>query len=355
VDPTDKAERIRDGEEVNSSQIETFLKDHISGLDGELSIQQFPSGHSNLTYLLKIGQNEFVLRRPPFGTKAKSSHDMGREFRMLKALRPVFPYCPEPLVYTEDISIIGCSFYIMERIQGIILRKELPVGMNLTTTQARDLCEALLDVQVKLHSIDYKQVGLGDYGIPEGYAKRQVEGWTKRYLNALTPDAPDFGEAMAWLFEKIPRDPDRPSIVHNDFKFDNVVLDQKFPTRIIGVLDWEMATVGDPLMDVGNSLAYWIQQDDPSEMELVRLMPTHLEGMYSRRELIRRYAEKSGRPFGNIDFYYCFGLFRLAVIAQQIYYRFYNGQTKDQRFGMLIHGVRALEKAANKVIKESKL
>ncbi len=355
MDPTDKAERIRDGEEVNTLEIETFLKDHISGLDGELSIQQFPSGHSNLTYLLKIGQNEFVLRRPPFGTKAKSSHDMSREFRMLKALRPVFPYCPEPLVYTEDISIIGCPFYIMERIQGIILRKELPVGMKLTTSQAGDLCEALLDVQVKLHSIDYKQVGLGDYGIPEGYAKRQVEGWTKRYLNALTPDAPDFGEAMAWLVEKVPRDPYQSSIVHNDFKFDNVVLDQKFPTRIIGVLDWEMATVGDPLMDVGNSLAYWIQQDDPSEMELVRLMPTHLEGMYSRRELIRRYTEKSGRPFGNIDFYYCFGLFRLAVIAQQIYYRFYNGQTKDQRFGMLIHGVRALEKAANKVIKQSRL
>ena len=159
---------------------------------------------------------------------------------------------------------------------------------------------------------------------------------------------------MAWLLEKIPRDSERPAIVHNDFKFDNVVLDEKFPTRIIGVLDWEMATVGDPLMDVGNSLAYWIQPDDPPEMELLRLMPTHLEGMYSRSELVERYAVKSGREFGNASFYYCFGLFRLAVIAQQIYYRFYNGQTKDPRFGMLIHGVRALEKAAYRVIKQSK-
>ncbi len=353
MDPRDKAAKIREGEEVNSFEIETFLKDHFSGLTGELTVQQFPSGHSNLTYLLKIGENEFVLRRPPFGTKAKSAHDMGREFRMLKALRPVFPYCPRPLVYTEDTSIIGCPFYIMERIQGIILRKDLPAGMTLTRSQARDLCEAMLDVQIKLHSIDYNKIGLGDYGIPEGYARRQVEGWTRRYRGALTPDAPDFEEGMEWLLEKIPEDSERPTIVHNDFKFDNVVLDEKFPTRIIGVLDWEMATVGDPLMDVGNSLAYWIQPDDPPEMELLRLMPTHLEGMYSRSELIERYAVKSGREFGNASFYYCFGLFRLAVIAQQIYYRFFNGQTKDVRFGMLIHAVRALEKAARKVIRQS--
>lgn len=353
MDPRDKAAKIREGEEVNSFEIETFLKDHFSGLTGELTIQQFPSGHSNLTYLLKIGENEFVLRRPPFGTKAKSAHDMGREFRMLKALRPVFPYCPRPLVYTDDTSIIGCPFYIMERIQGIILRKDLPAGMTLTRVQARDLCEAMLDVQIKLHSIDYNKIGLGDYGIPEGYARRQVEGWTRRYRGALTPDAPDFEEGMEWLLEKIPEDSERPTIVHNDFKFDNVVLDEKFPTRIIGVLDWEMATVGDPLMDVGNSLAYWIQPDDPPEMELLRLMPTHLEGMYSRSELIERYAVKSGREFGNASFYYCFGLFRLAVIAQQIYYRFFNGQTKDVRFGMLIHAVRALEKAARRVIRQS--
>ncbi|MFH0960453.1 MAG: phosphotransferase family protein, partial [Pseudomonadota bacterium] len=348
MDPTDKASQIREGEEINISEIEIFLKDQIPGLTGELTVRQFPSGHSNLTYLLKIGENEFVLRRPPSGTKAKSAHDMGREFRMLKALRPVFPFCPKPLFYTDDTSIIGCPFYIMERMQGIILRRELPAGVELNREQAGLLCEALLDVQVKLHSINYKEVGLGDYGIPEGYARRQVEGWTKRYRAAMTPDAPDFEEGMGWLFGKIPGDSERPAIVHNDFKFDNVVLDPNHPTKIIGVLDWEMATVGDPLMDVGNSLAYWIQLDDPTEMQLVRLMPTHLEGMYSREELIRRYAEKSGREFSHVSFYYCFGLFRLAVIAQQIYYRFYNGQTKDKRFGMLIHGVRALEKAARK-------
>lgn len=355
MDHTDRATRVREGEELNSPQIGNFLKSHIGGLKGELTIEQFPSGHSNLTYLLKMGQDEFVLRRPPFGTKARSAHDMGREFRMLKSLRTVFPYCPNPLVYSEDTSIMGCPFYIMERIKGIILRKELPAGMVLNGSQARELCEELLDVQIKLHSIDYRKIGLGDYGIPEGYAKRQAEGWINRYRRAITPDAPDFEQVMAWLAEKIPGDSDRPGIVHNDFKFDNVALDTKVPTKIIGVLDWEMATVGDPLMDLGNSLAYWVQADDPPEMELVRLMPTHLDGMYTRQELVERYAEKTGRAFDGFDFYYCFGLFRLAVIAQQIYYRFYKGQTKDPRFGMLIHGVRVLERAAQRVIRHSTL
>lgn len=355
MDYTDKPTEIREGEEMDTASVEAFLKDSVPGLTGKLEVQQFPTGHSNLTYLLKIGETELVLRMPPFGRKAKTAHDMGREFRMLKALRPVFRYCPKPLVYTEDTSVLGSPFYVMERMRGVILHKELPSGMTLNPAQAAQLCETLLDVHVRLHSINYKEIGLENYGNPEGYAKRQVEGWSKRYRDARTPDAPDFEEGMAWLHEKMPPDSDPPAIVHNDFKFDNVVLDEKEPTKIVGVLDWEMATVGDPLMDVGNSLAYWIQRDDPPEMQAIRLMPTQLEGMYSRNELVRRYSEKSGRAFGNLDFYCCFGLFRLAVIAQQIYYRFYQGQTKDLRFGLLIHAVRLLEQAARRVIDKSVL
>jgi aminoglycoside phosphotransferase (APT) family kinase protein len=355
MDFSDKAKQIREGEELDTSKIESFLKDSIPGLNGELAIQQFPSGHSNLTYLLRVGDTDLVLRRPPFGTKAKTAHDMGREYKMLSALRPVFPYCPEPLVYTEDESIIGCPFYVMERLQGIILRKDLPKGMTLSSEQAGALCEKLLDAHVELHSINYKQIGLASYGKPEGYVRRQVEGWSKRYRAARTPDAPDFEAGMTWLNEKMPADSKKPGIVHNDFRFDNVVLDANDPMKIIGVLDWELSTIGDPLMDVGNSLAYWIQPSDPPEMQAMRLMPTDLEGMYTREKLVQRYAEKSGREFGNIDFYYCFGMFRLAVIAQQIYYRFYHGQTKDQRFQTMIYAVQVLEKASQRVIEQSKL
>jgi aminoglycoside phosphotransferase (APT) family kinase protein len=225
----------------------------------------------------------------------------------------------------------------------------------LSSEQAGTLCDKLLDVHVELHAIDYKQIGLEHYGKPEGYVRRQVEGWSKRYRAARTPDAPDFEEGMTWLDEKMPPDSDKPGIVHNDFRFDNVVLDTNDPMKIIGVLDWELSTIGDPLMDVGNSLAYWIQPGDPPEMQAMRLMPTNVDGMYTREKLVQRYAEKSARKFQNFDFYYCFGMFRLAVIAQQIYYRFYHGQTKDQRFQTMIYAVQVLEKASQRLIEESKL
>jgi aminoglycoside phosphotransferase (APT) family kinase protein len=349
----DKAKTVRKGEELDVSRIEEFLKDTIPGLSGTLTIRQFPSGYSNLTYLLTIGDREWVLRRPPFGKKARTAHDMGREFRMLKALKPVFQYCPEPIAYTEDTSIIGSPFYVMERLRGIILRKDLPPDLSFTPEEARQLCEKLLDVQIQLHAIDYKKIGLENYGKPKGYVERQVVGWSDRYRAARTDDAPDCKKVMAWIQENMPPDCDRPGIIHNDYRFDNVVLDEKDPMKIIGILDWEMATIGDPLMDLGNSLAYWVQSDDPAEMHLMRVVPTNMEGALTRKEIIRQYSEKSGRFIENFDFYYCFGLFRLAVIAQQIYYRYYHGQTKDERFGMLIHGVRILDKTAQAVIKGS--
>lgn len=355
MDFIDKPKAIRKGEELDLIRVGEFLKDTIPGLQGELTVQQFPSGYSNLTYLIAIGDTELVLRRPPFGTKAKSAHDMGREYRMLKALKPVYTYCPAPLVYTEDQSVMGCPFYVMEHLKGIILRKDPPPGLRFSPQDARRLCENLVDVHLELHAIDYKAIGLADYGKPEGYVKRQVEGWSKRYCNARTPDAPDYENIMTWLAAKMPHDSPKPAIVHNDYKFDNVVLDPLNPLKILGVLDWEMATIGDPLMDLGDSVAYWVERNDPPNVQLIRMLPTNIEGALTRDEIVARYAGRSGIPIPCFDFYFCFGLFRLAVIAQQIYYRYYHGQTKDERFKMLIIAVQVLEEIARNVIEKSKL
>lgn len=354
-DITDRATSVRSGEELDAVRVLEYLKDNIPGLSGDIEIKQFPSGFSNLTYSVKVGTREMVLRRPPFGKKAKTAHDMGREFKILSALKPVFPYCPEPVLYTEDEGIMGCPFYLMERIQGVILRKDLPNGMSLDAKDARTLSENLIMVLCKLHSVDYAKAGLADFGKPEGYVKRQVEGWSGRYRDARTPDAPDFEKVMQWLHDKMPGESGIVGIIHNDYKFDNAVLDPSNPTEIIGILDWEMATLGDPLMDLGSSLGYWVEKDDPPSMQPIRQMPTNLEGMLTRKEQVALYGELMGIKIDNFDFYYCFGLFRLAVIAQQIYYRYFHGQTKDERFKTLIFAIKVLEATALSVIDKSDL
>jgi len=350
MNKTDQAISTRKGEELNTGKIEAFLKDSLPYQKGKISLKQFPGGHSNLTYLVRIGKEELILRRPPIGRKAKSAHDMKREYTILGALHEVFPWCPTPVVYTEDESILGCPFYLMERIKGIVIRKDLPEGITFSPDQARALNENMVDVHVALHSIDYKKVGLENFGKPEGYIKRQVEGWSERYCQARTPDAPDCEDIMAWIHENMPPDPGRAAIIHNDFKLDNMVVDANDPTKIIGVLDWEMATIGDPIMDVGNILAYHVEKNDPPDLQMMRFMPEPIEFAMNRKEQIDLYAKKSGQSFDDINFYYCFGLFRLAVIAQQIYYRYYHGQTSDQRFQMMIVGVQILERAAKRTI-----
>jgi aminoglycoside phosphotransferase (APT) family kinase protein len=355
MDTIDQATSIRQGEKLDSLKVEAFLRDSIPGLQGEMVTRQFPRGHSNLTYLVTFGDRELVLRRPPFGTKAKTAHDMGREYRILSALKDTYPYCPTPLAYTEDADVLGCPFYVMERIRGIIVRRAFPAGLAGSPEKIGGLCRKLVQVHHQLHAIDYRQVGLENFGKPAGYVQRQVLGWSKRYRAARTPDAPDCEDIMAWLEEKMPPDFPTPAIIHNDFKLDNVVLDKDNPGKIIGVLDWEMATVGDPLMDLGSSLAYWVQKGDPPEMQAMRFMPSDSQGALTRDELVGRYADLAGWAIDNYDFYYCFGLFRLAVIVQQIYYRFYHGQTKDKRFEALILGVHALEKTARINIEKSSL
>jgi aminoglycoside phosphotransferase (APT) family kinase protein len=351
----DEPGEVRPGEELDQAKIGSFLKDAIPGLEGELTIKQFPGGRSNLTYLVTTSNREMILRRPPFGKKPKSGHDMSREYRILKALRPVFRYCPEPLAYSEDLSIMGCPFYFMERIRGLIMRRNLPEGVTLTPDQARMLSENLIKVLCELHSIDYRKAGLWDFGKPEGYVKRQVNGWIGRYHDARTPDAPDYESIMRWLTEKMPGDTATPCVIHNDYKFDNVILNPQNPLEIIGVLDWEMATIGDPLMDLGNSIAYWVEKDDPTSSQIIKMMATNTDGMLTRKEQVALYSKIMGRAIDNFDFYHCFGVFRIAVILQQIYYRYYHKQTNDERFRLMIDMVNILETVAKELIRNAEI
>jgi aminoglycoside phosphotransferase (APT) family kinase protein len=351
----DKASDIRPGEEIDTAAVAAFLKDRIPDLNGPLEISQFPSGFSNLTYEIRSGSRQMVLRRPPIGAKVDKGHDMEREFRVLEKVHQAFALCPAPLAYADDPALIGAPFFVMEKLSGIILRKDLPEGIGFSPDQAQRLCKNLTDLLVEIHAIDMDATGLSALGKPQGYVARQVTGWSGRYQKARTDDAPDFQAVMDWLAEKQPKDTDQPTMVHNDYKMDNLVLDPDQPDRIIGVLDWEMATYGDPLMDLGNSLAYWVQADDPEELQAMRTMPTHILGALTRDQIIARYGQKTGRDVSCFDFYYCFGLFRLAVIAQQIYNRYFHGLTKNKRFAMLIFGVHALEKTALALMEKSRL
>ncbi len=352
---TDQASAIREGEELDVDAVDRYLKSQIDGLHGTPTIRQFPGGASNLTYLIAYPEQEFVLRRPPFGKKAKSAHDMGREYRILNQLKEGFPYCPTAYAHCTDESVIGAEFYVMERVQGVILRSELPPELGLDETQTRELCKSFIDKFVDLHNVDYAACGLADLGKPEGYVQRQIEGWIDRYQKAATPDAPNWEPVMAWLRDKKPADHHKPGIVHNDYRFDNVILDPQNPMQIIGVLDWEMTTIGDPLMDLGNTLAYWIEAGDPQPMQLIRRQPSHAPGMLTRQEFADYYAERAGITIDNLDYYYTYGLFRLAGIVQQIYYRFYHGQTQDKRFASFIHMNKLLEQVSLSVIGKSAL
>ena len=351
----DQSTRIRDGEELDAAIIDSYLKAHIPGLSGEPQISQFPGGASNLTYLLEYPQQEFVLRRPPFGHKAKSAHDMGREYRILNQLNAGFPYCPKAYVHCTDESVIGSEFYVMERVNGIILRADLPAELNFSPEQTTQLCKSFIDKLVELHNVDYQACGLGDLGKPEGYVARQISGWSDRYEKALTPDAPLWTEVKAWLNEKMPADHPKSAIVHNDYRFDNVILDPRDPQRIIGVLDWELTTLGDPLMDLGNTLAYWIEAGDPAPVQLMRRQPSNAPGMLTRQQFADYYAERAGIEIKSIDFYYTYGLFRLAGIVQQIYYRFFHGQTQDKRFAQFVQMNKLLEQMSLNVIGKSAL
>ncbi|GAB4518958.1 MAG: phosphotransferase family protein [Haliangiales bacterium] len=350
ADMIDNTRPIRAGEELDLDALKAYLSNHLpAGGEDSFAVEQFPGGHSNLTYLVRWGDNEYVLRRPPFGSKVKSAHDMKREHRVLSALSPRYDKAPRPVLFCDDHSVLGADFYLMERVRGVVLRKKLPAGLTLSPSLAAQLSEVAADTLAELHGLDIEAAGLGDFGKPKGYVERQVTGWSKRYADARTDDIPAVDEVAAWLADNLPPD-GAPAIIHNDFKFDNLVLDPDDLTRVRGILDWEMSTIGDPLMDLGTALCYWVEASDPPLMNEIRFGPTNEPGMMTRRELAARYAESSGRDLSNIVFYYAFGLFKTAVVAQQIYYRFAQGLTKDQRFAMMIVGVRALAAQAKLAI-----
>lgn len=331
----DEAAAPRAGEALDAVVLGEYLARQLPGLALPLGVQQFPSGFSNLSYLLTAGGREMVLRRPPFGTRPKSGHDMQREFRVLAALAGHFAESPRPLHFCADESVIGAPFYVVERIRGIILRRDYPAELTPAPALVRAQQLALVDVFAKLHDLDWQALGLAELGRPEGYVARQVEGWTVRYQRARTDDAPDATPVTQWLAARQPPESSRPALIHNDYKLDNVVFDAANPARLIGVLDWEMATIGDPLMDLGCSLAYWVEAADPPALRATRMLPTQLPGSLLRREVLDRYASRRGLPVPDFRFYRVFGLFRLAVIVQQIYYRYFHGETRDERFGRL--------------------
>jgi aminoglycoside phosphotransferase (APT) family kinase protein len=344
----DQATTVRPGEELDTGRLESYfgaLSAHVPDLDGPVTVEQFPSGHSNLTYLLHVGDRDFVLRRPPFGAHIKTAHDMRREYYILSHLVGVYPRVPRPLLYCADESVLGAPFYVMERLRGVILRASVPEGLALSPFLMRDLSENLIDNLVEIHGVDYEAAGLGDLGHPVGYVRRQIEGWTKRYHNARTDDVPDVERVAAWLAGHMPPEAG-PSLIHNDYKYDNLVLDPDDLSRIIGVLDWEMATIGDPLMDLGTTLGYWVDATDPEELQSLSFGLTALPGNLDRRELAQRYAERSGRDLANVLFYYVYALFKIAVIVQQIYARYKAGFTRDERFAHLIYAVRVLGRTA---------
>jgi len=330
---------IRAGEELDWAALAAYLHDHLSAaLNGEafdpnalLEVEQFPGGHSNLTYLVRCGGREFVLRRPPLGPVAPKAHDMPREYRLLEAIHPAFNLAPRPFLLCEDIDIIGAPFYLMERRRGLIVRQAVPPEIGDDLALRRRVSESVVDTLAALHAVDIEAHKLGHLGKPVGFVERQVKGWAGRWERAKTNDVAALDRTIEWLLEHLPPEA-RPALVHNDFKLDNVMLDTQEPARVVAVLDWEMCALGDPLIDLGLLLCYWPQADDSEARREAISGVTMLPGWMTRAEIVDRYAAQSGRDVSAITFYETFALFKVAVVVQQIFFRYHVGQTRDERF-----------------------
>lgn len=356
---------IRYGEELDLEALEGYLRTHLSELllgepldRARIEVEQFPGGHSNLTYLVRLGGHEFVLRRPPFGPVAPTAHDMPREYRLLVAVHPLFSLAPRPYLLCEDTSVIGVPYYLMERRRGLVIRRETPKEIGNDLNLRRRVSEGMVDTLARLHSVDIYSSGLVNIGKPVGFVTRQLKGWTERWHRSKTSELPEIDQVIQWLADRIPAEPDveagRPAtLVHNDFKLDNVMLDPRNPARVVAVLDWEMCTVGDPLIDLGIFLCYWAMKDDP-EARRESISPVTTEpGWISRPEVIAGYAERTGRDLSGIAFYEVFALFKTAVVLQQIYYRYVKGQTRDERFKTFDRRVSGLARAAFELAESS--
>ena len=353
---------MRPGEDFNAGRLLDYLGAHLPDADpngiGEddatLEIEQFPSGFSNLTYLLRLHRGdrparELVLRRPPHGSEVKTAHDMGREFRILSKLYPIYRKVPEVFLYCEDPEVLGAPFYLMERLKGVVLRGGMSEETAPPAPTMTAVATSLVDTLAELHALDYRAAGLGEAGRPEGYVERQVVGWGTRWEGSRIDAVPSLDRAARWLVEQAPRESGA-ALIHNDFKYDNLVLSPEDLSSVVGVLDWEMATVGDPMMDLGTSLGYWVDPGDPPALAELALSPTTLPGNPARVEIAELYARRSGRSLESLVFYYVYGLFKIAVIIQQIYLRYRRGLTDDARFVGLGKGVRAIGEMSERAI-----
>lgn len=352
---TDTTIDIREGEDLPREALAEFLAARIDGLEGLPEVRQFPQGNSNLTYLLRYPGRDLVLRRPPLGTLAKSAHSMEREYRVMNSLRPAYPAVPETLLYVAGGAPLDSEFYVMAKVPGTVPGKRLPAAWKFGPTENRRLSEQFWDKLVELHAVDYEAVGLGDFGRPEGYVGRQIGGWCKRYLAALTPDVDPFEPVRNWLTDKQPPDTPRAAVLHGDYRLDNVILAPDDPLQIAAVLDWEISALGDPLMDLGNSLAYWIEAADAAPFKAFAMQPSAAPGMPTRDEILERYLKATGLDVKSFDFYLVYGYFRQLVILQQIYYRYYHGQTKNQHFARFRDVVMLLGQHCLDLIERSKL
>jgi len=333
---------VRRGEDFDREAVRRYLLEHVEGVPADLpmEVRQFPSGASNLTYLIRIGDWEAVMRRPPFGPLPPKAHDMKRESQLLMRLHPVFPLVPKPYVFCEDESVIGAPFYVMERKKGVVLDRQFPPGFAVNEAVCRQISYAVVDTLVQLHQVDYREAGLEEFGRPEGFLERQVRGWIGRYERVRTEEIPVVDRVSRWLLDHLPVSQST-TIVHNDFKLNNMLMSQDL-SQVVAVLDWEMATIGDPLFDLGVTLGYWVLADDPELLKQGLPTITTTPGFIRREEFIERYAQKTGRDVSNIDYYLTFAHFKLAVVLQQIYYRWKIGKTQDERFASFGEMVRNL-------------
>jgi aminoglycoside phosphotransferase (APT) family kinase protein len=346
---------VREGEDFDPAVVEQYMRECIKDLpEGELEVRQFPSGASNLTYLVRIGDWEGVLRRPPLGPVPPKAHDMGRESNILMKLHEAYPLAPKPYFLCEDESVIGAPFYLMERRDGVVVDDSFPEGIEPTEELCRGISQTVADTLVELHAVDWRGAGLGELGRLEGFLERQVKGWIGRYDKAKTDEIREAEPLTNWLARDIPESPPA-TIIHNDYKLNNLILNPEDLTEVRAVLDWEMATIGDPLFDLAVSLSYWVEADDSQELKEVLPTVTDAKGFMTRKEFIDYYAEKSERDLSEMHWYMVFGYFKLAVILQQIYARWHKGQTKDDRFANFDERVRNVILHAHELSRKGEL
>ena len=343
---------VRQGEDLDWPRVETWLREQLRTSNNvrldphqPMQVAQFPGGHSNLTYHVRFGTTELVVRRPPFGPVPPTAHDMAREYRWLSAIHPVYPLAPRVHALCEDPTIVGSIFYVMERRHGIVVRQEEPSGIRDRPDIRRHISFALIDALADLHAIDIGAAGLTHLGKPQGFVERQVRGWTDRWNGSKTSDLPEMENLARWLVESLPPNPAQPSVVHGDFKLDNLMLDAADPSRIVAVFDWKMAALGDPLVDLGILFAYWVPNAPTAQRDSLTTVTT-LPGWLTRSELVDRYAARTNRDLSRLKFYEVFALFKVAVVIQQIYYRFVKHQTDDQRFANFGERVTSLARRA---------